>query len=237
VLDNWFSHIYGASHGIFVQQNLPTATVSKSQLLLARKLARILPYLEEDSIRMNYSPPYISYKNFRPIELDIFVPCKGLALEYQGEQHYSFHYKVGNPKLQKLRDKQKEMICQKEGITLLQIPYWWDTTEYSLKNILISVRPDLFPTAYKREATREFSRFASLLSSPKRRKHRSYSTLVNVIKLDDDADNECQVQIFNSNCLNMLDDINVQVEYCMWLAKSLDIVEPERWFEISSGSI
>jgi hypothetical protein len=38
----------------------------------------------------------------------------------------------------------KEKMCKENGITLVQIPYWWDRKYESLASTIYSHRPDLF---------------------------------------------------------------------------------------------
>ena len=62
----------------------------------------------------------------RPMQLDIFIPELNLAFEYQGEQHYTFHYLYGHPEERQMRDAEKKIKCAEAGITLIEVPYWWD---------------------------------------------------------------------------------------------------------------
>eukprot|EP01126_Amoeba_proteus_P002830 TRINITY_DN10911_c0_g1_i1.p1 TRINITY_DN10911_c0_g1~~TRINITY_DN10911_c0_g1_i1.p1 ORF type:complete len:145 (+),score=40.44 TRINITY_DN10911_c0_g1_i1:327-761(+) len=84
----------------------------------------------------------------RRMQLDIWVPKYNLALEYQGEQHY---YDIpgrdgpGSSVVVFERDQQKREACAKNGITLVQIPYWWDNSEEQLSSTLNLLRPELFP--------------------------------------------------------------------------------------------
>jgi hypothetical protein len=45
----------------------------------------------------------------------------------------------------KQRDLVKSLICKERGITLIEIPYWWDRKSESLKATFYQQRPDLFP--------------------------------------------------------------------------------------------
>jgi hypothetical protein len=46
---------------------------------------------------------------------------------------------------QPLRDKQKELVSQEAGITLIVIPYWWRHSEAFVLSETIKRRPDLRP--------------------------------------------------------------------------------------------
>eukprot|EP01027_Heterolobosea_sp_BB2_P007423 GEZU01011052.1.p2 GENE.GEZU01011052.1~~GEZU01011052.1.p2 ORF type:complete len:114 (-),score=22.70 GEZU01011052.1:113-454(-) len=40
-------------------------------------------------------------------------------------------------------DKEKLAACERAGITLIEVPYWWDNTAASIIASIHSVRPDL----------------------------------------------------------------------------------------------
>jgi hypothetical protein len=62
------------------------------------------------------------------LELDMYNKYYGLAVEYNGQQHYkynSFMHGGSKDKFygQQYRDKMKKDICKKLGITLIEVPY------------------------------------------------------------------------------------------------------------------
>ena len=78
------------------------------------------------------------------MELDIFLPSLNLAFEYNGRQHYSENSQFGGCSEFKNRDEYRVSECQKVGVTLITVPYWWDNEKASLEACIYQSRPDLF---------------------------------------------------------------------------------------------
>lgn len=73
------------------------------------------------------------------MELDVFDAQTGLALEYQGEQHYlAVEIWGGEDALeqQQKRDQFKREACQAAGIRLVEVPYTWNGQAASLKRLI-----------------------------------------------------------------------------------------------------
>ncbi len=68
------------------------------------------------------------------MELDLYLPSLALAFEYQGVLHYKrvpfYNYK-GVKEVQS-RDKEKRKACHSLGITLIEVPHWWNRRIESL---------------------------------------------------------------------------------------------------------
>jgi hypothetical protein len=115
---------------------------SKAQVQLLGEIQQLFAGHE---VKMNYRDPEFTFFSNRSIELDIFIPSLSLAFEYQGTQHYHPHFLKGDPKEQQIRDQLKKQLCKDNGITLIQVPYWWDTRQSSLAATIHKYRPELFP--------------------------------------------------------------------------------------------
>jgi hypothetical protein len=87
------------------------------------------------------------------VELDIYVPRLQLAFEYQGEYHYKDVLFVGETKDRGDKDVTKASLCAKAGITLISVPFWWDGSVESLRQMVSANRPDLLPEASNKNAT------------------------------------------------------------------------------------
>jgi very-short-patch-repair endonuclease len=71
--------------------------------------------------------------------LDIYIPSKRLAIEYQGEQHYKPIKRFGGEEKlikQKERDLKVRQICNQNGITLLEWPYERKVTNRTVEEFL-----------------------------------------------------------------------------------------------------
>ncbi len=56
-------------------------------------------------------------------------------------------YAIGNRWLQKQNDVEKKKLCLERGITLIEVPYWWDQQTKSLVATIRDQRPDIkFPS-------------------------------------------------------------------------------------------
>lgn len=104
-----------------------------SETMLYHIIEEIYPNIE---IIRHHRPNWLE-----GLELDIYIPSKQLAFEYQGLQHFqAVEHWGGKEKLeiQKEHDSRKKRICQEKGITLICINYDEElTNEYIRKRIAL----------------------------------------------------------------------------------------------------
>lgn len=116
-------------------------SISWGESLLRSYMRQILPYTQA---QYNYKHPLLVHDTtgFR-MELDVYYPEVRLALEYQGKQHYRNAFYQENHQSQTRRDSEKREACQKQNITLIEIPFWWDRSLNSLAATILEHRPDI----------------------------------------------------------------------------------------------
>ncbi len=93
-----------------------------------------------------YHPQLVRDDTGRLMQLDVYLPKERLAFEYQGEQHYYDVYALGQLWAQKESDKEKRTLCKNQGITLIEVPYWWDFQKSSLVATIHQVAPHIIPS-------------------------------------------------------------------------------------------
>ena len=81
------------------------------------------------------------------LRYDVAIPRLKICIELQGVQHFRDVLALDQVSIQSHRDSTKRLLCEANGWTLIEIPYWWDGQTGSLLNTIRLVRPDAVPQA------------------------------------------------------------------------------------------
>ena len=117
------------------ENNFPSSKHKRSsQRWLFLQVQKLFP---DDEIVEDYFHPEISRESGFSVQFDVFLIHKNIALEYHGKQHYEdIPYGFAPIEMYINRDNEKIKLCKKYGIHLVIIPYWWDNSLDSLKDII-----------------------------------------------------------------------------------------------------
>eukprot|EP01114_Cavostelium_apophysatum_P023608 TRINITY_DN8947_c0_g1_i1.p1 TRINITY_DN8947_c0_g1~~TRINITY_DN8947_c0_g1_i1.p1 ORF type:complete len:304 (-),score=68.83 TRINITY_DN8947_c0_g1_i1:66-977(-) len=115
----------------------------KYQNLLFRFVNEIFGWNNVD-IHHNYYHPHLHYQSSgMNMELDIYIPAYDLAFEYQGKQHFGKEFLHVETGFTVAKDREKRDGCKKIGVTLIEVPFWWNQRKESLVSTIRKRRPDL----------------------------------------------------------------------------------------------
>ena len=131
----------------FLSTSFPTEKWAKSQSSSRDKKSKqrslfisLYSLFKQNNFQIieNYRHDFIiSNLNYK-MELDFFIPSLNMAIEYQGEQHYDdIPSGFSGIELYRQRDQRKLFCCNYLNINLIEIPYWWDLSPYSLLSTLL----------------------------------------------------------------------------------------------------
>ena len=97
---------------------------------------QVLKIFPGEEIVEDYFHTEISRKNGFPVQFDIFLVNKNIAIEYHGEQHYKDVPVFAPLEMYLYRDNEKKNLCKNHGIQLIIIPFDWDKQLDSLKQFI-----------------------------------------------------------------------------------------------------
>ena len=101
-----------------------------SQRWLFLQVQKLFP---DEEIVEDYFHSELSRCSGSSVQFDVFILHKNIAIEYHGKHHYEDIPSGFAPiEMFRLRDKEKQLLCQQYGIKLIIIPYWWDNRPESL---------------------------------------------------------------------------------------------------------
>jgi len=126
----------------------PTKFQEKSKRSIQWSLFKVVKEVLPPHVDLheNYLHPFLTFiSSGCTMNFDIYAPSLSLAIEYQGSQHYYSTQLYGNAANYKMRDQNKRKSCKMAGITLIEVPYWWQYDKESVVSTLHAFRPDIVP--------------------------------------------------------------------------------------------
>ena len=118
-----------------ILQSIASKTNKRSsQRWLFLQIQKLFP---NEEIIEDYFHSELSRLTGVTVQFDIYLIHKNIAVEYHGKQHYEdIPSRFANVEMYQNRDREKKLLCKKNGIKLIIIPYWWDNSLDSLKAAL-----------------------------------------------------------------------------------------------------
>ena len=112
--------------------------IGKNEALVLRYAREIFP--ESEVLSQFKHDKVRSSKTNQKLEFDVWIPKHKIAIEYQGEQHYSESWTgiMGQKEFEKIkqRDIDKKKACKTLDICLIEVPYTWDQSKEYLLSLL-----------------------------------------------------------------------------------------------------
>lgn len=124
-------HFYASPATLFDgHSSCPSCQSDEGKMSHGERL--ILKFLNYNNIPYIYEHIFDDCKNILPLRFDFFLPKHNMCIEYDGEQHFRpvIFRENFNGEAEKQyfdcvkRDRIKNDYCEKNGITLIRIPYW-----------------------------------------------------------------------------------------------------------------
>jgi len=91
-----------------------------------------------------YDPKLIYSDTRRPFSLSVYVPEHKLGFDYFDDPNTPGQYSVGANYNFNFFNRSKKLVCDKVGITLIDVPSWWDKKSDSVLAAIKRCRPELF---------------------------------------------------------------------------------------------
>jgi hypothetical protein len=118
----WDNLFQDEARAEFGYRNVGDGFVSESQLqALIRQYVAGLAGIDSFEVTRHMRPDWL-----KGLELDIYLPAAEVAFEYQGQQHYkAIDAWGGQEALERLqeRDARKRVLCQQQGVALVEVAH------------------------------------------------------------------------------------------------------------------
>lgn len=108
-----------------------------TQRALLKSIQLIFP--KELIIEEFRRPDLIFEGSGSPMSIDVCLPARRLAVEFQGEPHCQNSPHFGSSSGRKARDDEKKKRLENLGFVVVHVPFYWDGTEASLRALINEV--------------------------------------------------------------------------------------------------
>jgi len=102
-----------------------------SQWILYKIIKEVLP--SDIEVIEDYTHPFLVFETGCVITFDIYISSLNVAIEYNGYQHYHDHVMFGDALSNKKRDNERRTACKSSGISLIEVPYWWQRDKANIR--------------------------------------------------------------------------------------------------------
>jgi len=118
---------------------------SKAPSYLIDAIRNIFP---KEEILVTYGREDLVYSDTkRPFKLDVFLPRLSIAFEYLEDPNTAAQYATGSQYSVYFFSRGKRIACEEKGISLVEVPSYWNGSTSSLLSIITRMKPDLFKTS------------------------------------------------------------------------------------------
>lgn len=120
-----------------VRERLSIPRIGEGWIGEAMLLKRVRALFPDEEIVHQGSPDWLGRQRF-----DIWMPGRKVAIEYNGEQHYSAVSAFGGDEAferTKIRDELKRKLCLDNDAALIEIPYYRPLEDSELKSLVLAM--------------------------------------------------------------------------------------------------
>eukprot|EP01114_Cavostelium_apophysatum_P021346 TRINITY_DN7423_c0_g1_i1.p1 TRINITY_DN7423_c0_g1~~TRINITY_DN7423_c0_g1_i1.p1 ORF type:complete len:1013 (-),score=259.24 TRINITY_DN7423_c0_g1_i1:4-3042(-) len=115
---------------------------------LMRSCRTIFPLGHE--VFLDYEhPEFVFSETGKPMKFDVFVPSLNIAVDYRSQKYFLWTPLYGAYDSYHRLAEEKRKACQDAGITLIEIPFWWNKSRSALGLTILRSSPELQLNKFK----------------------------------------------------------------------------------------
>jgi len=105
----------------------------------------IMGLFPNSNVEITYYDALLLYSDTRrPFSISVYVPQHKLGFDYYVDPNTNGQYAVGANYNFNFFHNAKKLVCEKAGITLIDVPSWWDKKSESILAAINRCRPEIF---------------------------------------------------------------------------------------------